>query len=904
MPEGTLPEWLGESIYEELKNPKSLDGTFNTYLRLIDDLGYAEVLNKTGSKTIFPANDEAFERFFRNGNNKFGKSSYEQLTVSEKSQILYSSMLDNAILVGNLSTQQNSSGEMAQGRIVKHPTNISLLQSVEPLKAQDMPENNPSFAYWKNSGKSINALYDNTEAPMVHFTGEYLLNNGMTVSGPESDFSILTGQEYQDGDAYIFNHKVVKSNVTCQNGYIHQMENVMVNPGNMAQMLRANKDTRHISRMLDYFAVVRPMDMTFNQQYQQYSQGFGTQDSVYAVRYLSLNSQRKKLHQRVVNGKIEEALLDFDMGWNYFNPTTTGNSDDQAEIAAILAPTDSIVEDYFINQASYIVTNLGAPGVLNDKEHMNEHLDAIYNSDPKVIASMLNNIMKPYLSKTVPSKFSTVQNDAFEFLNVRKDDIVRYDGKYNVQIANNGVIYKMSKFFAPELYNSVLGPASVYKDMRIMGRMLNDHQVTPGVESILGADMYYYLLSMKARYALFVPTDNDEFFYIDPASVNGASGLKALKFISDPTSKSSFGILVQVYNYDEATNTFTISPDYSPAVIECGAFNTQIKDMLNYHTVVLNGQNALGGSKYYLTKHGGAIYVPDQTGATIGSSTAMGGAQIGSNGLKKSLVTQLFGQDSKDAKITNGTVYRLNFPIQPTVRSVYTTLSKDSRFTDFLQFCQEFSEEERLYYCGILSSDDSEALRKSKLSKYIIFGEGNVMAMLGTYNYTLFAPQDMQEAYRHGLPKWSELDKIMADWQSCGFESEEEAKRYMRECIDQMHDFVMYHIQNNSVFDDVNISTEKNQTFYTNDLGIAKTLYLSREGGKTLVNDEVKSGRSFTPSIIAPNLLARDVTTEEVRNKYQDVNNNTFSYNKIVSSSFVVVHGIDKPLCYNKEYGY
>ena len=60
----TKPSWLGGSIYEELKNPAKnglLTGTFDTYLKLIDDLGYAEVLNKTGSKTVFPANDGSEE---------------------------------------------------------------------------------------------------------------------------------------------------------------------------------------------------------------------------------------------------------------------------------------------------------------------------------------------------------------------------------------------------------------------------------------------------------------------------------------------------------------------------------------------------------------------------------------------------------------------------------------------------------------------------------------------------------------------------------------------------------------------------------------------------------------------------------------------------------------------------
>ena len=103
------PSWLGGSIYDAMKSPENLQnangnvltGTFSNYLRLIDDLGYAETLSKTGSKTVFPANDEAFQRFY--ANNPWGVRKYEDLTEAMKKQLLYASMLDNAILVEMLS---------------------------------------------------------------------------------------------------------------------------------------------------------------------------------------------------------------------------------------------------------------------------------------------------------------------------------------------------------------------------------------------------------------------------------------------------------------------------------------------------------------------------------------------------------------------------------------------------------------------------------------------------------------------------------------------------------------------------------------------------------------------------------------------------------------------------------
>ncbi len=950
--EESLPEWLGESIYSELQNPKLLDGTFSTYLRLIDDLGYAEVLSKTGSKTIFPANDEAFAAFFEGGNNKFGKSSYDELTKSEKAQLLFASMLDNAILLGNLSSETNSDGSLTQGKIVKHPTNIKLVQSVEPLYSQNMPSNNPYFAPWKDQGLSFNALYDNTLAPMVHFSSEYFLNNGMTVSGSDpTDFKVLTGADYSDGAVYIFDNKVMPQagtesqygDITCQNGYIHQLDHVLVNPGNMAQMLRESSDMKHISRMMDYFAVpVLIEDETFLKEYAEYMAESGAQDPVYAIRYLSKNSQRAKLNRPTSTSTAvnDQALLNFDPGWNNYNPTlaTSSTTSDQAEIAAILCPTDDVIEKYFSHDGGYIVKNLGVPGLpydeANIKNTIDQHLDAIYNSDPKVFASMLNNIMKAYLSKTVPSKFSTVQNDAFEFLEDADGNVLSAnhiakttDGGYDVSIANNGVIYKMNTFFAPLKYNSVLGPASVYTDLRMMGEMLNDKQETAGVVSTLGADMYYYLVSMKSKYAVFNPTDNDNFYYIDPASItrNADGSIKqmyALKFTYESTATGTFKTYVQRYVFDPSTLSLTIDPTVGKISIAKGAdasnnkssyYSTQIQDMLNYHTVVLDGTAGLQGNHYYLTKHGGAIYVADKTASSVGSSTVQGPLQIGTGAYPASKVTEIFNESSADAKITNGTVYRLDSPIQPAIYRTYDILSDNTnypKFNDFFELATGFSSsnaetEAYLIWCGILSNTDTEAEKQVKKAPYIIFDDNNRVSILGTYNYTLYVPEDMQKAYDNGLANWDKIETIYNDWSAAGYASEAEAQAAVKEMINTMRSFVLYHFQNNSVFNDDNLDTSSNETFCTDDLGIAKTLSLMGSGSNVYVKDGVSySSDSDRPSITSnQNILVRDISVSDDMTGTDD-NNNSFTYKEITSSSFVVIHGISKPLCYNSTFHY
>jgi hypothetical protein len=775
------------------------------------------------------------------------------------------------------------------------------------------------------------AVFDNTVAPMVHLTGEYMLNNNMTVAGSESDFQVLTGHEYSDGDAYIFNHKVIKGDVVCQNGYIHQLDEVLVNPGNMAEILRAGNDTKYISRMLDYYSFP-DADMSLTEQYNSESTT-GAQDTVFAIRYLSKNSQRAKLAQPVRGMTVaDNQLLNFDPGWNNYNPTLKGgSSDDNAEIAAFLAPDDKAVEDYFLKDAAYILKNLGVPSLEISSANLNAHLDAVYNNDPSIFASVLNNVMKPYLTKTVPSTFSTVQNDAFEFLDVTKSDInKKTDGNYDVTIANNGVIYKMSKLFGPKLYNSVLGPASVYKDMRTMGEMLNDHQTTAGTASKLGADMYYYLLSMKARYGLFVPTDNEtQFIVIDPTSVKDADGLKGLRFRFDPQADGSFHVLVKKYIYQSGPynelSSYVETAGAQDINIESGIFNSQIKDLLDYCTIVLadstetgkgKAQYGLYGNKYYKTKHGGAIIVNGKKVA--------GGLQQ-KDASQWSTITETFDANSADAKIENGTVYRLDYPLQPTITSVMQTLSRSEFYDEnadydvaapdydhFLNFCLQFNNEDLYTFAGIVTGAKGEN-KDVKMKAYRIIDDKDNWGMLSAYNYTIYAPtyEAMVKAQKEmGLPKWKDVLAIVNDWESVkdqyGFSTQADAAAYVKAQLDKMTRFVRYHTQNSSLFADTyfknydpttGLTTPEPSfsTFCSNALGIAQTLTVTGGNNKLNVKDAAGKVVTVNASSDLANLIARDITTT-------DKTDGTYgAYKTIETSAFVTVHGIATPLCYNSN---
>ena len=259
--EDSMPSWLGGSIYSELRNPSSgqLKGTFSTYLQLINDLGYTEELNRTGSVTVFPANDDAFTRFFqtqtdwKKGDGSYVRS-YSDLSEAQKKQLLLSSMLGNALLTNMLSNIQ-SGNTTEPGRVMKHETRMGLVDSVTTYPLNTAASVYPNNPFWTGFTKGVSVVADGTTPMMIHFTPEFMTNNTITTDGSNSDFAILMGGDYQEGDCYVYRNRIVTPNVTCQNGYIHQVENVVVPPGNMAQMMKNAGDLTIISHLFDRFAV-------------------------------------------------------------------------------------------------------------------------------------------------------------------------------------------------------------------------------------------------------------------------------------------------------------------------------------------------------------------------------------------------------------------------------------------------------------------------------------------------------------------------------------------------------------------------------------------------------------------------------------------------------------------------
>ena len=321
------PSWLGNSIYERLEE----DGQYKTMVRLIDDLGQHEVLSHTGSKTLFAANDSAFEQWF--ARNNWGVSSYN-------------SMINNAYLIELMS---NAIGNPPlEGKCMRRETATSIYDSVQIMRPDQMP-NTPAWAKFKNNGKSIPILKDATEEPMIHFLPAFMKMNKMT----NADLDVLTNHQANNiNEAWVNGMKVVERDITCKNGYIQKMSGVIESSPNMAEIIHQHPSMSKWAEMMDRFSAPY-----FNAEgTKEYNRLYNNQDSVYALRYYSDISAGGAENAVTPNNEAVKATLKYDPGWNqYINKSNTLGFD----AGAMFVPTNTALETWWNTEGKDLQAEYG-----------------------------------------------------------------------------------------------------------------------------------------------------------------------------------------------------------------------------------------------------------------------------------------------------------------------------------------------------------------------------------------------------------------------------------------------------------------------------------------------------------------------------------------------------------------
>lgn len=892
-----MPDWLGSSIYEELESR----GNFTETLKLINaqEEDYASVLRKTGSKTLFVADDDAWKEFYKT--NPWGVKSIEDLSPAQKKLLFKSNMINSAYLLellGNIPAESSTSDPL-EGSCMRRRSSIDLSDTIPVIYASQYPvinpkrvdntdANNPKQIDWWEEvrGKdTLKIFMDDNVATMIHFMPKFMQNNNFT---DDDVFFMTNGGIKSNSDAFVNGMVVKEGDVTCQNGYIHVLEGVGMPKDNMANVIANQPQFSMYNRLLDRFS--------YPYYDQNLSNRYGDGDSVYVKRYFN-SSQNHALNATLGTKGFEKknvsSVLPYDPGWNQYVLYSASGTTFQYDAAMMLVPTDEAMRHYLDNDGSDIKERYGTP-------EQNGY-DAWDNAPDAVVLPLLENTMHVSLKSAIPSTFNTIMNTASEPMGVTKADI-----DYT-HWACNGVIYETNKVYVAPEYVSVFYPCVIRDndDLHLMYTTINNDNKVAGGEGFKA-----YLNNMGSKYSFIIPTDKALSHYYDPVSykrTNSTDESTAAAWVFAINQQGKITADAYKVDWTDSTNFVNGAPQIiisdenklrQPAPV--AENNDSRGSVFNHMKDIINGSMAIGlftpGQKFYQSKAGGPIVVDWEGDKVVGVA--------GSFQYERGYFVPVVETFDK-SEVGNGRSYLVDDePLQSTTLSPYAAITDPNR-EEFRAFAS------LLEGCNFIGRDDHANHTTMD----------NSLTNLSNYHYTIYVPKSESiEALieSHKLPIGDDRDRITNAVAIIEEQIDEvennlyddhgdtipaklaEMKALQDERLflmkqdtimkDVMENFVSYHIQDNSVY--VDGAPQENQVYESACLDTATTrfakIYVNyTPGGQLKVTDN--NGQVHTVDANINNILTRQYY----------FNSNSLKGNgatEIYSSSYAVIHMIDTPM--------
>lgn len=869
------PTWLNSSIYETLES----DGGYTKFLTLIADPdvnsgdsegnSLVEILSRTGSKTVFVADDKAWESFFAS-NAKLPASnpwhtaqSYDLLTESQKKLLLHTTMLNNAIVMENLSSSSGSSP--VRGQYLRRGTDVERTDSVDYIAVKDLPK-----SYW-NIDKQANFNpdedpievdqwsrirdggllgYDSifimeTSVPMmIHFTNEFMAKNRIT----DEDFRIFMGRPRITTDVHINDAHLDSADITCQNGYVNMTEKPLVPLPSMAKVIHTSGMTKIYSHMLERFSV--PFQLSgMNQIFAQlHPDKFQLTDTLYVKQYYSDRAFGSGRNDNVSVRSDErgnpfadnKASLRYDPGWNGYHRQDT---DPEEDMGAMFVPNDQQMLAYFNdgggrNLLTEYTLNPASRYTIDDLETLYQDIDQIPLDK---ISRIINQGMFDSFVDVVPSKMEAQREEVtLEPIFLASDAKLTSEGGNidTVMMASNGAVYIMNNVYVPSDFNCVATPAFIRSTNSIMYWAIYSDDFLPA--PVMGLNYFAYLKAMQSRFTFFLPNDEGMAYYYDPMSFTSTNP-RMMRFLytsgNFPFATSSTRGKRTIANYDIATGT--IKGDQISQSLNRDEIVNRLRMMLEHNTIIhQDGINAINTEEdeYYLSKNGMGIKVTRGTNANGEPRVirAQGGFQLENEreGLAQGANPGiLYCNVVEDGEYKNGWTFTLDAPLIPAARSVFSVMSQikrgqqglpsqyqkdDNEYYNFFELCEGASEDlikksgvvdESLY--DINKEEDQKKLERA-IDKYRTFVDNNAVdqnvQFFNNYRYTVFVPNNaaVEQAIRNGLPTW---ESIQEDFDNCektddGILMHKADSLRLQYKITYLTNFIRTHFADNTVFAD------------------------------------------------------------------------------------------------------
>ncbi|HYX08566.1 MAG TPA: fasciclin domain-containing protein [Bacteroidales bacterium] len=411
------PDWLEKPIYPQLAEK----GGFDSFLKLIDNSGYKDILSNAGYFTVFAPTDEAFSKYLSD----HGLASVDAIDSATAREIVSYLLVPNAYSSDQLDDYQSSAlqdwvpDEAFKRRtsnfkwVYDEEVNGSMEKVVDMNAVELLPETPGNFQTDDNNYKHI-----------PYFTSAFMATRNLTSYDynyfyPNTEFSGFN----------VVNAKVTEKDLRAENGYIHVIDKVITPLENLEEMLGDNPEYSKFKEVLDkYMKDYSVAPDAFQSRYEQVS---GTKQTVYVKDYPIMNfAPNCENFMRYGEGEQYDAQKD---GWTMF------------------VPNNAAVDKFF-------------------NEKFLKYYKSLDYMSPDLIAEFVNSHL--FRTSVWPSKFDVTINYSGE--------PARFDPESDIvekKIASNGIFYGTDKVQASDAFYTLLGNVNLNPDYSLFLQALRSTEL-------------------------------------------------------------------------------------------------------------------------------------------------------------------------------------------------------------------------------------------------------------------------------------------------------------------------------------------------------------------------------------------------------------------------------------------
>ena len=400
---------LAQPIYQQLQ----ARGKFKNLLACIDKASYKAILSAAGYWTMFAPNDSAFQVFFQSR----GISSVAQLDSNTCKQIVTYSLVYNAFARARLGDYQASTGWVPNQAFKRRTAYYKGFYNDTTLAGT------PVLALGSNRNNTNGTNYfvqgDNNNKYISYFVDNFMAARGLSASDYNYFFPNTTYTGFNVRDA-----KVVTQDIFAENGYIHEIDKVLLPPPSIDEYLASN-----------------PQYSEFKKLYDKYMVNF-IQNPAATTNYNLITGLNTPVYIKTFAAGLAYSP-------NNENYLKLMDNDGQSDGWSLFVPRNDVLDSY-IN--SVIL----------------ENYTSVDQLPIQIIIDLLNAHM--WQTSVWPSKFATSNNFQAE--------PARFDPNADIidkQVLSNGFFYGTSKVQQANVFSTVFGKAYLDPKYLLMTQALNQN---------------------------------------------------------------------------------------------------------------------------------------------------------------------------------------------------------------------------------------------------------------------------------------------------------------------------------------------------------------------------------------------------------------------------------------------